>query len=130
MILINTRASEVTRKLKILKAIGMFFSAKRSASRRNHSVGHRRWITKGNTHDFHILDGRQESLYFCVFLYDEHLLDGFAEILLSCAHGSFSGLVEQLLADAIEAAFKKALNRWIRVSRDVIQGLLLGLTCS
>lgn len=70
----------------------------------------RRWWIKEKTHYFHILDGRQNSLHVGM-LFNEHLLDCVAEELLGCPHCGFARLVEQLLADPIQAAFQKTLKR-------------------
>lgn len=62
------------------------------------------------THDFHMLNRRKDSLGVRMFLNDEHLLDGVPDKLLGGSHNRLSSLVEQLLADSIEPAFQKALQ--------------------
>lgn len=72
-----------------------------------------RWLIEMKTHNFHVLHGGEHSLDIRGLLH-KHLLDNGAEILLCCAHNGFTCLVHQLLADAIKAAFQKALqvNLW------------------
>lgn len=83
------------------------------------------------THNFHVLDGRQESFDIRLLL-DEHLVDDAAEIFLSCTHKVLARLVKQLLADSIKPALQKALpdGRRNRCFTLLTLCIVSGLTCS